>query len=201
MPDITIFAPSPVGLNEIHNAGSILWVAPLTDEEDGITGPSATPQKILSPTNLPLTDQSQTVDRKDLTYGLQGSQVKVGVTFQPQITVIAAPSDSAFWEVIYPAKQTANRIWAHIYRNGGLHAWGAAFVTNMTIDGNINEICRPQFTLDFQAPFAMPTRNEFLTADERTVLNEVCTLCDFPTYSAPPAPPSPPSPPAPPSGP
>lgn len=197
--DIALFAASPIGLNEIHNAGSALYVAPLADDEDAITGPSASMQRILSPTNLPLTDQSQTVDRKDLTYGLQGSQVKVGVTFQPQITLIAAPSDTAFWEVIYPAKATAKRIYVHIARSGDLHAFGAAFVTNMTIDGNINEICRPQFTLDFQAPFALPTLPEYLTADELAELNASLALCGLDPYTV--SPPPPPSPPGPPPGP
>ena len=120
-------------------------------------------QMILSPTDIPVTDNDTTVDRSDLTYGLQGSQVKTGKEKSSQITTISRTDDRAFWEVIYPASQGAQNIFAHIIRTGGVHVWGVAKVMSLTQPGTIREIKRDQFNLMFQAPYAAPTLRQYIT--------------------------------------
>lgn len=132
---------------------------------------------ILSPTDLPLSDNDSTVDRTDLTYGLQGSTVKTTKEKTSQITVIARPDDRAFWEIVYPASQGSQNIFAHVIRNGGLSAWGPAKVMSLTNPGAIREISRPQFTLNFQAPYASPTLREYITnSAQQTAFDTVMRL-------------------------
>jgi len=138
---------------------------------------------ILSPTDIPNVSSDTMVDRKDLSYGLQSAQVKVATAFQPQIVVIVHPEDKAFYNIIYPASNGSESIFAHILYGGGLHAFGPAKVSNLNIPGTINEIQRATFTLDFQAPFAKPTKWTYLTTSEKANLNTVCRLSGLSIYS------------------
>lgn len=119
--------------------------------------------QLVSPTDIPITDQDQTVDRMDLSYGLQGSNVKTSIGKQSQVTSIAVPGDAAFWGVIFPGSQQAGSVFTHIARNGGVHAWGPAKIMNLSMPGAIKEIMRPAFQIDFQAPYASPTLRSFIT--------------------------------------
>lgn len=138
-----------------------------------------------SPSDLPLSTQDQSTDLKDLNFGIQGSNLPVDQKFSPQVTLIAKEDDRAYYELIRPAGTTAKTtpLFAHIYRNGGLHAFGAAYVMNLNEPGAINEVTRPQFTLEFQAPFALPTKYNYLATDEQLTLNTVCKLSGLAIYS------------------
>lgn len=138
---------------------------------------------ILSPSDIPNVSSDTMVDRKDLTFGLQGSQVKVGTAFQPQIAAIVHPDDEAFYNLIYPASNGAESLFVHLVYNGGLHAFGPAKVSNLNIPGAINEIQRATFTLDFQAPYAKPTKYQYLSVTEKAALNTVCKLSGLSIYS------------------
>ncbi len=120
-------------------------------------------QMILSPTDLPINSTDQTVDRSDLTYSLQGSTVKTGKETSSQITVISRTDDRAFWEVIYPASQGTQSIFAHIIRTGGIRVWGRCHVVNLTQPGAIRELKRDSFGLNYQAPWAQPTLRQYIT--------------------------------------
>lgn len=120
-------------------------------------------QMILSPTDIPLTDNDTTVDRSDLTYGLQGSTVKTGKEKSSAVAIIARTDDRAFWEIVYPASQGAHNIFVHIIRTGGVRAWGPAKIMSLTQPGAIREISRPTFTLNFQAPYSQPTLRQYIT--------------------------------------
>lgn len=120
-------------------------------------------QTLLSPTDLPLTDNDSTVDRTDLTYGLQGATVKTTKEKSSAVAIIARTDDRAFWEVIYPASQGAQNIFAHFIKSGGVRAWGPAKIMSLTQPGAIREISRPTFTLSFQSPFAAPTLRQYIT--------------------------------------
>lgn len=134
-------------------------------------------QMILSPTDLPLTDNDTTVDRSDLTYGLQGSTVKTGKEKSSQVTIISRTEDRAFWEIVYPASQSTNNIFVHIIRTGGMRTWGPAKVMSLTQPGAIREISRPQFTLSFQTPFASPTLRQYITdTKQQTTFDTVMRL-------------------------
>jgi hypothetical protein len=150
---------------------------------DGATATTWNLVSLLSPSDIPNVSTDTMVDRKDLTFGLQGSQVKVGTAFQPQIAAIVNPNDEAFYQVIYPASNGAESIFVHLVYNGGLHAWGPAKVSNLNIPGPINEIQRMTFTLDFQAPYAKPTKWQYLSAGLKTDLNDVMKLSGLSIYA------------------
>jgi hypothetical protein len=138
---------------------------------------------VLAPTDIPLTYTDEKVSSKNLTFGLQGAEVPVGVMASIQIAINNRPDDRAYHGIIYPASQSKVRIFAHIVKNNGNHLWGPVYVGAVTDAGGINEISRPTFTLDFQAPFAAPTRYEHLSTTQQTALNAVCKLSGLPTYS------------------
>lgn len=132
--------------------------------------------KLLSPTDIPLTDNDTTVDRTDLTFGLQGSTVKTAKDKSSQITLVARADDRAYYKLVYPASQGTQNLFSHITRTSGVHAWGLAKVMSLTTPGTIREIERPSFTQNFQAPFAAPTRREYLTAEQKTIWDRVMRL-------------------------
>jgi hypothetical protein len=135
--------------------------------------------KLISPTNLPLNLTSNNTDRKDLSNGLRGSEVKVGIMFNPQISTIAVPGDRAYWEVVRKVVMTNNDIYALMLRNapnGGEHAFGRAKVMELTNDGNINEISRPQFALNFQGEWNAPTLFPYLSTTEQNGINHLRKL-------------------------
>lgn len=120
-------------------------------------------QMILSPTDIPVSDNDSTVDRSDLNYGLQGSTVKTGKEKSSQVAIIARTDDRAFWEIVYPASQGGQNIFAHIIKTGGVRVWGPAKAMSLTQPGAIREISRPSFNLVFQAPFSSPTLRQYIT--------------------------------------
>ncbi len=138
-----------------------------------------------SPSDLPVSTQDQSTDLKDLNNGIQGSNLPVDQKFSPQVTLIAKTNDRAYYELIRPAGTTSKTtpLFAHIYRNGGLHAFGAAYVMNLNEPGVINEVTRPQFTLEFQAPFALPTKYTYLSTGNKAILNTVCKLSGLNVYT------------------
>jgi hypothetical protein len=150
---------------------------------DGTTATTWGLLSLLSPSDIPNVSTDTMVDSKNLSFGLQGSQVKVGTAFQPQIAAIVNPNDEAFYRVIYPASNGAESIFVHLVYNGGLHAWGAAKVSNLSIPSPINEIQRMTFTLDFQAPYAKPTKWQYLTTPLKTDFNDVMKLSGLSIYS------------------
>lgn len=135
-----------------------------------------------SPSDLPLNETSAMEDRKDLTYGLQGSQNKVGVAFAPQITCFATPEDTAYWKYIKPYSGQAGQIFAVLYRGDGLWAAGAALVSNLTENGAVNTQVKPTFTLEFQAPYALPTKYEYLTTEQQAEAQLIMKKAGLPIF-------------------
>jgi hypothetical protein len=127
--------------------------------------------RVLSTTNLPITLNDTMVNRTDHAYGLQGSEAKTKQTLSVQVTLINDPGDRAFHDIIWGAATGGSRIFAHIARNGGRHAWGPSMVSSASDDGNIEEISRPSITLNYQAPFATPKLFPYLSTDEKTWFN------------------------------
>ena len=136
-----------------------------------------------SPSDLPLNETSTMEDRKDLSFGLQGSQNKVGTAFAPQITCFATPSDTAYWKYIKPANGSSNQVFAVIFRGDGLWAAGAALVTNLVENGAVNTQLKPTFTLDFQAPYALSTKYEFLDVAQKAEANLIMKKSGLPIFS------------------
>lgn len=138
--------------------------------------------QLLSPTDLPIDNQSQSVNRTDLSYGLQGSEVKTKVMMSSQIAIIARPDDRAYWDVIFPAAHSSQDIYALIVRGGdSRHAFGKVQVSNLTDPGVIEDFSKPTFQLSFQAPFAAPTLFPYLSTAEQTALNSVRNLAGLPS--------------------
>jgi hypothetical protein len=131
--------------------------------------------RVLSPTALPLTSDSTNVDRKDYTYGLQGSEVKTRVNLNSSVQIINQATDRAYYEVIHPATQNASNVFVMIVTNAE-HAFGACQVSSLTDDNAIDEISRPSFDLMFQAPFARVGAYSYLEAGQKTKLNEARAL-------------------------
>jgi hypothetical protein len=131
--------------------------------------------RLLSPQALPLTSDSTNVDRKDYTFGLQGSEVKTRVNLNSSVQIINQVTDRAFWEVVHPAGLGSNNIFSMIVTNAE-HAFGAAQVTSLTDDNALDEISRPSFDLLFQAPFARVGQYAYLPTNQQTALNEVRKL-------------------------
>lgn len=136
-----------------------------------------------SPSDLPLNETSTMEDRKDLTYGLQGSQNKVGTAFAPQITCFATLEDTAYGKYVKPANGSSNQVFAVLFRGDGLWAAGAALVTNLNENGAVNTQVKPTFTLDFQAPYALPTRYEYLTAGQKAEANLIMRKSGLPIFA------------------
>ncbi len=137
--------------------------------------------KLLSPTALPIDTQSQAVNRTDLSFGLQGSEVKTKVSMTSQIEIIARPDDRAFWSVLFPASQNNDDVYAMIVRSGdNVHAFGRTKVMNLTMPGQIEEILRPSFSLNFQSPFAVTEPFSYLSTAKQTQLNAIRALVGLP---------------------
>lgn len=138
--------------------------------------------QILSPISIPLSQSDTSEDRTDHTYGLQGGEVKTKIMFESQLQVFDRTDDRALNEIIQPAATSGKYCFVHIIRNGGKHAYGRTQVTNPTDDGGIAALSKPQFTLKYQAPFATPSRYQYLDAARKTLLNDVMKLSGLPVY-------------------
>lgn len=137
-------------------------------------------QRILSPTNIPLSSQSTMVSRTDLANGLQGSEVKTGTKLMSSVATITHPNDRGFWGTVYPASQGSQSIYCLVVRSGGRHAFGRAQVSTLEDDGNIEEISRVTFEVSMQAPYAAPSLFSFLSVAEQADLNAVRKLAGLP---------------------
>lgn len=111
--------------------------------------------QINSPTDLPLNLNSNNVDRQDLTFGLQGSEVITSVSLQTQLSMIATKNDPGVWNTLLPAAQNGADVFCVIHRTGDVRAWGRVKVSNFQINGQIKEISRLQCQIMFQAPWTM----------------------------------------------
>lgn len=140
-------------------------------------------KRILSPSNIPLTSNSNTVDRKDLSDGLQGSNVVTGKTLESAVQIITRPDDLAFWDVCFPASESGENIYAVIVRPEGRTAFGQAQISNSSVDGGINEITRDQFTLMFQAQYGYTGLYSRANAAQQASLDSLANLVGLPMYS------------------
>lgn len=251
---LTPFAPQQIGVNEIHNAGSLALFAPLptqgskapveatltpaaalaaatsltltTDQTGGtwlrsgsilylgaktavvtettkvLTAGTPVPVEplaaaiavtdlaktwgllqLLSPINIPLNSTDSSEDRTDLTYYLQGSEVKTKVMSESQISVFDRADDRAYNELVDPAAKSGVYVFAHLFKNGGKHQWGRVQVSGSTDDGAVAALAKPQFTLKWQAPYAQPTRYAYLESAQQTLMNSVMKLSGLAIYS------------------
>ncbi len=131
---------------------------------------------VASPTDIPLNLNTNTVDRQDLTYGLQGSMVTTSVDLQSQLAFIATADDAAIWQVIYPYTQSGKDFFCYIARSGDLRAWGRCKGSNISFTGATKEISRGSVQLMFQSAWAAPSRPEYLSVSQKATYDTVARL-------------------------
>lgn len=131
---------------------------------------------VASPTDIPLNLNTNTVDRQDLTYGLQGSMVTTSVDLQSQLAFIATPDDPAIWKVIHPYTQQGKDFFLFVERTGGLRAWGRCKGSNLSFQGAVKEITRGSVTLLLQSPFAFPTLRPYQSVTQQAAFDTVGRL-------------------------
>lgn len=131
---------------------------------------------VASATDIPLNLNTNTVDRQDLTNGLQGSMVTTSVDLQSQLAFIATPEDPAIWKVIYPYTQAGKDFFCLLERSGGIRAWGKCKGSNISIPGAIKEIARGSVQLMFQSSFAAPTLRQYQTVTQQATFDIVGRL-------------------------
>lgn len=131
--------------------------------------------RLLSPTALPVSGESDSVDRKDYTYGLQKEEVKTSTSLSSSVELINQVADKAYHSIIFPASMTAENIFSMIV-TGSEHVWGAVQVSSIEDSNELEEISRPSFDLMFQAPWARVGAWEHLSSEKQTELNKVRNL-------------------------
>ncbi|MGL6342700.1 MAG: hypothetical protein ACRC80_26620 [Waterburya sp.] len=139
--------------------------------------------KILSPTNVPLNIEAQTVDRTDLN-SFRGSMVKTLNNFKPQIQAIASLKDKALYDYIFDGANTTKDVFVNIVYTSNQIAIGRALVSGYNVDGNQAEIQRPQFTLEFQgADYEIYKPWIFETSANKTNVNNAMKLSGLELFS------------------
>lgn len=134
-------------------------------------------QRILSPMNIPTNLTTQKEDSTDLSQGINGSEVVVKVTSSVQIQVFNDINDRALYEYIFDAAKVGGEVFAMIVRGGsGITTFGRAIVSDYTDDGAVNTQSKPSFTLDFQGNFRNIQPYRYLSATEKTALNDFRAL-------------------------
>jgi len=136
--------------------------------------------RVLSPTALPLSGESNTVDRKDYSFGLQGQEVKTRIDLSSSVEIINQESDKAYHSIILPASMQSNNIFGMIV-TGTEHAWGPVQINSISDDNAMEEISRPSFDVMYQSPWARVGAYSQLSATEQTNLNEVRKLAGLTT--------------------
>jgi len=128
--------------------------------------------RVLSPTALPLSGESNTVDRKDYSFGLQGQEVKTRIDLSSSVEIINQESDKAYHSIILPASMRSDNIFGLVV-TGTEHAWGPIQVNSVSDDNAMEEISRPSFDIMYQFPWARVGHHSYLTTDEKDNLNAV----------------------------
>lgn len=134
---------------------------------------------LLSPTDLPLTNNTTTVESTDLTSGSQASTQQVIKDLSVALAWNGRADDEADWQVLHKAADKLEDIYVHIYRKGGLHTFGRAQVNNPTRTGAIKEVMRCTAQLMFQPDYAQPTLASYLSAADLAYLTSVTQLAGF----------------------
>jgi hypothetical protein len=138
-------------------------------------------QRILSPINIPTNLTSQKEDSTDLSQGINGSETVVKVTSSVQIQVFNDINDRALYEYVFDAAKVGGEVFAMIVRGGsGITTFGRAIVSDYTDDGAANTQSKPQFTLDFQGQYRNIEPFQYLSATEKTALNNLRALFSLP---------------------
>lgn len=141
--------------------------------------------EITEATDLPLNSDSQEDDRKVLKNGIQGSSVKTNVNLNVPLQYISDPSNIAQFNVILPASQSTEDIYAFVLKSGGLAAFGRAKVMNFNATGAINQIERVSANLNFQAPFALSYFSANPDINTATQIADLNTLARLSGVSSP----------------
>jgi hypothetical protein len=133
-------------------------------------------QRLLAPTNIPITLTSTKQDSTNLTDNLYSSSVKTRVNSNPQIAAIGNPQDRTLYSTILDAANSDRELFCVILKFGGLTQVGRVMVENFTVDGVQSDFEKPQFTLDFQGKIGIITLPQFLTTAEKTNANNMRSL-------------------------
>lgn len=112
------------------------------------TAPTLGLNEVLSPTNIPFPVENTMVNRTDLKTFFD-SQSKTKMAFNPQIAAITVADDDALFDAL-EGSISVQDVFAVLKYSDNTLAFGRAIVSNYNKDGNIEEIGRPTFTLNFQ---------------------------------------------------
>lgn len=123
--------------------------------------------------DVPITSADTMVDVTNLADGLQGAETKTNIALKPAIKSFFKKEDKAIWQVIQPASQIDNLIFAMIVRNGGYHAYGNAIVGNFSVTGATKAVQEIAFDLSYQPKYSVPTLYEYLSVAGKSELNNV----------------------------
>ena len=162
---------------DVSTTASTVNVEPLPDSPPASSETAKTWAllRLLSPTALPVSGESDSVDRKDYTYGLQKEEIKTSTSLSSSVEMINQVGDKAYHSIIFPASMTAQNIFSMIV-TGGEHVWGAVQVSSIEDSNEMEEISRPSFDLMFQAPWARVSAFDHLSTEKQDELNKVRNL-------------------------
>lgn len=139
--------------------------------------------KLQSPTNVPFNIEATTVNRTDLD-SFQGAMVKTKNEFKPQIQCIASLLDKALWDAVFVGANSAQDVYAVLVYGSTQLAVGRALISGYNVDGNIEEIQRPQFTLEFQGKdYRLTKPYSFASTADQAGINEVMRLAGLNEFS------------------
>jgi len=130
-------------------------------------------------TDLPLSSDSNTVNRTVLKNGIQGSDVKTRINLSSAVQIISSPTDKGQQAVILKAAQGTQDVYAIAYKSSGYMAFGRAKVMNWSATGTIEELERISFTLQWQTPYALAfatTDTDITTMPQLTQINDLLEL-------------------------
>lgn len=131
--------------------------------------------RILTPSAVPINVESQTVENRNYSQGLQSSDIKTRVTLTSDVTLVAHRSDVGFWKVVHPAGMNNQDIFALIVTESE-SVFGAVQISSLSLGNEIDDIHRPSFTMNFQSPFARLVPFAHLSTEDQACYNEVRVL-------------------------
>lgn len=139
--------------------------------------------QILSPKDIAFPAENSGQNRKDLTYGLQGSEVTTSVTFNPQIQAFVRLDDRGLMDHVFNGALQGKSKYCYIARNGGFGAYGRIIPKGFSVPGAVDGLAEASFTANYQAPYAVHTVPGFLTPEQKTAVNAVRVRLGIPIFA------------------
>ena len=144
--------------------------------------------RVLSPQSLPLQSESDSVNRKDYSQGLQSQEVKTSINLNSDVEIINRYDDEAYWRFIHPAMKQSKMIFAAII-TGSEIAWGPVNISQLEDKNEIEDISRISVSFDFQFPYSRVGFCQYLDIYEKIsktllvrrlgISNGICNIFDF----------------------